>query len=260
MTQKISSAWNDNAEAWIEGVRSGLDRFRKLFHDPHFYNLLPELNNLSVLDIGCGEGIVSRKMESMGARVTGLDISEKLIAAAKASSQENDRLRYFVSSFEKMDCIPDQEFDLIVSVMALMDSPGLMEALAECRRVLRPGGILVFSVTHPVSDRAELEFENNSAGIPVRAKLESYFDQTPWQDVWSFTREDGLKASKEPFKIWCHPRKVSDYLNALGKNRFFCDRMEEPQPDETVCRNDPSKLLWQWRILPFYLMIRCVKI
>ena len=73
------------------------------------------LKNLSILDIGCGGGLLSEPMYRMGAQVTGLDASEKNINIAKVHSKENKlKINYICSSPEKLKI--KKKFDVVLNM------------------------------------------------------------------------------------------------------------------------------------------------
>jgi SAM-dependent methyltransferase len=253
--REVKQLWEGNARAWIAGVRAEWDVFRRWFHDPAFYPLLGPVAGLDVLDAGCGEGVTCRRLAQRGARVTGLDISETLIASAQQLERERPLgIRYHVASFHRMDALEPESFDRIVSVMALMDAPGVEKTFVNMRRLLRPGGVLVFSVMHPLWDRRGADWEIDAAGKPA-LRLGDYFDAEPWESRWAFTPADG-SAPHDPFRIVSFPRTLSTYVNALAEAGFCIERFAEPRPDLKACPPETSKVLERWQTIPFYLMVR----
>jgi SAM-dependent methyltransferase len=253
---EVKRLWEHNAQAWTTGVRAGRDVFRSWYHDPPFYTLLGDVRGMDVLDAGCGEGITARKLSQMGARVTGIDISEGLIENARRIESESPLgVHYVAGSFRRMDSIAPGAFDRVVAIMALMDSPDLNGTLIAMRRVLRPGGALVFSITHPMWDRRDTHWESDASGRPS-IRLGDYFDLSPWEDQWAFKSDDDSQASAPPFRIITFPRTLSGCINALVAAGFSIERIEEPQPD--LDRRPPhvQAALERWRTVPFYLMVR----
>ncbi|MDX2190219.1 MAG: class I SAM-dependent methyltransferase [Bacteroidota bacterium] len=131
------------------------------------------LHNKSVLEAMCGSGQTTEFLLSKGAKVTGLDISEDLIEIFKTKYPNSDAV--CASIFETP--FSDQYFDVVVVVAGLHHlHPRVIDAIEECRRVLKPGGYLVFMEPHSgsVPDifrkiwyKLDKMFETNEAAVPV---------------------------------------------------------------------------------------------
>lgn len=250
----VARFWDQNACAWVEGVRKGWDRYRRLFHDPAFFSLLGSVDGLKVLDAGCGEGVTCRKLARLGARVSGVDISAKQVHAARSEEKANPLgIDYQVRSFATLKPFKNEEFDRVISVMSLMDSPNLPETLTVICRVLKPGGEVVVSVSHPFCDRPGLEWLNDAEGKPTALVAKNYFSKEPWVDDWAFSRpaDDG---PARPMKIPTFPRTVSDHVNGLLGAGFELLGLREPVPSDEACEAHPA--LCRWKHMPFYLMLR----
>lgn len=103
-----------------------------------------------VVDVACGGGEVTfETAERVGAsgHVLGLDISEKMVAAARAeaAARGSTNTSFCRSDAESLDC-EDASFDLALCSLGLMYVPEPAVAVAEMRRVLRPNGRIVISV------------------------------------------------------------------------------------------------------------------
>ena len=71
-------AWERQAETWARRVRAGEDYYRDAFNRPAFLDFLPDLSGRAGLDLGCGEGGMTRDLAVRGARMTGLDRAEAM--------------------------------------------------------------------------------------------------------------------------------------------------------------------------------------
>jgi ubiquinone/menaquinone biosynthesis C-methylase UbiE len=99
-----------------------------------------DLADSDVLDVGCGNGGLVRELTALGARVTGMEISELQLAAARAAD-DGAGARYIVGRAESIP-LADGSFDLVVFRASLHHVPieQMLTALREARRVLRRGG------------------------------------------------------------------------------------------------------------------------
>ena len=77
-------SWNAGADAYVHFVDSGADYYRHLVHGPALLQACGDVRGLRVLDVGCGHGYFCRQLAAGGAVVTGVDLSDELIAAAVA--------------------------------------------------------------------------------------------------------------------------------------------------------------------------------
>jgi SAM-dependent methyltransferase len=106
---------------------------------------------LSVLDVGCGTGVVARqcfRRAGPNGTVTGLDISREMLAVADRVAPDVG----WVQGDAGLLPFPSELFDRVLSQFALMFFPDKEHALGEMWRVLRPGGRLVVSVSGALRD------------------------------------------------------------------------------------------------------------
>lgn len=112
-------------------------------------NLLPE--NANVLDVGCGNGIpVARYLVRKGYRVTGIDISEKMLELAKKNVPEADFYRYDMNELDFEDC----SFHGIIALYSLFHVPKEkhFQIFRNFSKMLKSGGVLFFCVGHEGGD------------------------------------------------------------------------------------------------------------
>jgi SAM-dependent methyltransferase len=82
----IRKLWELNAPAWIELSRAGFDVYRDVVNTPAFFELLPRVDGLFGLDVGCGEGHNTRLLADRGATVIAVDISVRLSKLPRPST------------------------------------------------------------------------------------------------------------------------------------------------------------------------------
>ncbi len=129
---------------------------------PCMLDLLGDLDGLHVLDAGCGEGYLSRVLSSQGARVTGVDISPRLVQMACEKNPEG-AIEYRVADLSRP--MPEYEgyFDIIASRLVLNDVCDYEGFVSTIAAVLKPGGRVVLAMNNPYS-------------YVVRKHISDYFD------------------------------------------------------------------------------------
>ena len=100
---------------------------------------------LTALDIGCGGGLVSEPLSRMGAKVTGIDPSERNIAIAKGHAEPQGLgIDYRAKRIEDL-VAAGETFDIVVCLEVVEHVPDVPAFIAECAKAVRPGGLAVFS-------------------------------------------------------------------------------------------------------------------
>ena len=104
---------------------------------------LPQKENLNILDIGTGAGFFAILLSKFGHKITGIDISSKMIEEAKKNAKEFN----ISAEFKKMNAqnldFDDSVFDVVISRNLTWTLPDVMKAYREWYRVLKVGGILL---------------------------------------------------------------------------------------------------------------------
>jgi 2-polyprenyl-6-hydroxyphenyl methylase/3-demethylubiquinone-9 3-methyltransferase len=104
------------------------------------------LEAAAVLDIGCGGGILAEAMARRGARVTGIDLSEKALRVAELHLHESHlAVHYEKSSAEDYATAHAGEFDVVTCMELLEHVPDPASMVAACAQLVRPGGQVFFS-------------------------------------------------------------------------------------------------------------------
>lgn len=256
---EVAKRWNANADQWTADVRAGFDSYRDLFTWPAFERFVGTVAGLDVIDLGCGEGTNTRRLARAGARMTGIDLSERLIGHARADEGKDLLgIAYHVCSYSERTPIPDGSFDLAISTLALMDGADLPGALREAYRLLRPGGSLVFSILHPCHITPGLRWEYDRDGGTTGLVVDRYHDTTPFTEHWRFGDRPTPHAGDlpvEPFAVPRFPRTLADWINAVADAGFVIERSEEPVPSDKAIAAQPRFARW-CDLAAFMLMMR----
>ncbi len=178
--------------------------------------LLGDVAGKDALEVGCGAAQGARWLVTAGARVTAFDVSAgQLLQARRLDVRSGVAVPRLVQADAQQLPFRSAAFDLVLSAFGAIpfvaDSAGTMREVA---RVLRPGGRLVFSVTHPV--RWVFPDDPGPAGLTVR---QPYFDRTPYVEVDA----RGEAAYVE------HHRTLGDRVRELVAAGLVLDDLLEPE-------------------------------
>lgn len=231
-------AWEELAAWYDEKMGDEGDLWHRTLIDPGLLQVLGPVRALELLDLGCGNGYLCRRFAREGARVTGVDASAAAIERARRrEAREPLGITYHVADAADLSVLSDASFDVVVSNMALMDIEDAEGAIREVARVLRPGGRLVFSLSHPCFDLPG----GASAWVVERVD----FTSTVWRKVHRY-RE--LFAAPVPWRLEgdrlaytpAYHRPLSWYVRTLRAAGFVVTALEEPAPTEEFLSVSPQ--------------------
>ena len=254
---EVARLWEANAEGWTLLSREGYDRYRDLINTPAFLRMLPEINGLNGLDLGCGEGHNTRLLARRGARMTGIDIAPTFVRHAAAAERESPLgIRYHRASAA---ALPFQEasFDFTTAFMSLQDIADQRAAVAEAYRVTRPGGFFQFSITHPCFQTPKWGWIRDASGRKVALTVGDYFREGACRiEEWTFgAAPPGLRERYPPFRTPYFEWTLSGWLNLLLRVGFKLEAFEEPTLDEETAQAHPEER--DARIIAYFLIVRC---
>ena len=236
-------------EAFFEGyqaLRARKGNANDLFETPALLQLLPQLEGKAVLDLGCGCGEHCAEFARRGARrVLGLDISEKMLAAARRENAD-PRVEYRRMAMEDIGALRER-FDVAVSSLAVHyveDYAGLARHVFE---LLKPGGAFVFSQEHPLSTcfSGGERWTKDANGEKLYANISNYSVDGERETRWFV---DGVKK---------YHRAFPTVINTLVDAGFSIEKMVEPLPDAAILAAYPEQrdLLHK----PDFLLVRARK-
>lgn len=247
--------WEENAEVWTKLARAGWDIFRDHFNTPAFFDLLPDVHGLTGLDIGCGEGYNTGLLARRAASVYAIDIAPTFVKYAKQAASSID---YALASAQMLP-FRSASFDFVTAIMSLMDVPQPQIALCEAARVLKPGGFLQFSITHPCFDTPHRRRIRDAQGKTIAMEVGGYYQSPDGQvDEWIFhaaPRE--VTAGLRPFRVPRFQRTIADWLNMMAEAGLVIERASEPRATDEAAARFPR--LQGTQVVPFFLHIRCRK-
>ncbi len=258
--EEVGRHWDENAEVWTELTRAGYDISRDGLNTPAFLEMLPEVEGLSGLDVGCGEGHNTRLVANRGARMTGIDISETFIRQAKEEENRGPLgIRYERASAVHLP-FADSGFDFAVAFMSLMDIPEVEKVLAEIFRVVRPGGFLQFSIEHPCFTTPHRKTLRDGHGRAYAREVGGYFRRRDGEaQEWIFSSAPPqVRERLRPFRVPRFTRTLSQWLNLLIGAGFVLEVFGKPYPSDEAIRERPG--LQSAQVVAAFLHVRARKL
>jgi SAM-dependent methyltransferase len=225
MTQNIYD--NNEFFAGYSRLRRSIEGLDGAPEWPALRALLPDLRGCRVLDLGCGFGWFCRWARQAGAaQVLGFDVSEKMLARAKATTGD-PAITYTRADMEQLDLQPNS-FDVVYSSLALHYVNNLTGLMAQAYGSLVPGGVLVFSVEHPIFTATSWpNWSVDNAGRKTWP-VDSYLDEGPRSTDW---------LTKGVIK---QHRTLATYINMLIQIGFVIAHVEEWGPTEAQIAAEPN--------------------
>ena len=191
MKSEIIESWKKNASEWIKVIQNQDIPSRK-FTNKAIVDELTALEGKKFVDIGCGEGWLTRKMGEMGWKSTGLDAIPDLIAEAKKKSKDD----YYEFTYEDIisgKSIPNIPFDVATFNFCLYQKDGLQPLLKKTLSQLSSEGVILIQTLHPYFLIAH--------NLPYKSQ---------WlQDSWK-----GLPGNFEDGHSW-YARTMEDWIGQL---------------------------------------------
>ena len=250
---EFGTSWEHVAQ-WYDRMvgDEGSDYHRNVLL-PATLRLLNPKPTHNLLDLCCGQGVLSRLLAPLVAQVVGVDLSRALIESARQRT-EGKNVRYEVADARKLGALADGTFDTAACVMAVHDVddlPALMRSLAAA---LKTGGHAVLVFMHPCFR------------IPRQSSWGwDDLHKTQYRRVDRYITPLGIPISTHPgsdpseHTHFFH-RPISEYLNALGAAGLAvtaCEELaghRESEPGPRARAENRSR-----REIPIFLALRAVK-
>lgn len=255
----VERYWDENAEAWTKLSRLGYDVYRNYVNTPTFFKILPNVEGLKGLDVGCGEGYNTRLTAKKGAKMTAIDISEKFIELAKDKEEKTPLgITYEVSSALNLP-YDDEKFDFVISTMSFMDMPNVKKAFSEVYRVLKKNGFFQFSISHPCFSTSIRKWIKDDEGELAGLMVGNYFNELEEDmEEWIFSAApEELTREINKFKVPRFHLTLSSWLNLLIQTGFILKEFQEPYANDKLVERYPN--LKDTQFVGYFLIIRCQK-
>lgn len=210
---------------------------------PAVLSLLPQVLGRDVLDAGCGPGAYTQELLLRGARVVALDASPKMLALAQERIRDRvgeAPIEWAQANLEEPLQLADKRFDVVIAPLVLDYIEDWAPTLREFRRVLQPGGTLIFSCAHPFGDLKYLQaayFQKHLLRIrwrgfaPVMVEMPSF--HRPLAEVFNSVRQADLQLDFVLEPLPTEHFQAADpegYEELMQQPAFLAIRALKPRP------------------------------
>ncbi len=248
---------------WYDELLSdrGNDHYEQVII-PGTLRLLDVQPGARVLDVACGQGLLSRRLSAARCSSTGVDAAPGLIESARRRAENDRSQQFFVGDARALwDALPSASegtFDCAACIMALSNIDSLDPVMAGVSRALRAGGAFVFVVTHPAFRAAgQTAWDwDEKAGRQYR-RVEAYLSPTAKEIEM---KPGQTSRGKKGVRTVTFHRPIQAYVAALTTAGLLVERLEE-WPSLRASSSGPraGEENRARREIPMFLGVRAIK-
>lgn len=231
-----SAMYTLKAKAYSNAIKNNV--FNAHFERPSLQALLPALKGKQVLDLGAGPGEYADYLLQQQARVVAVDKSAEMVSLLRERFINQTDLKAIQGdALDALYQLDEQDFDLVISPLCLHYVKDIESVFAQIFRVLKPGGLLVFSTHHPMVD-----YPDSVSG--------NYFDTEYLTQTWNTLEEDT--------QVSFYRRPLQDWFLALQKAGLVTLGISEGAPSEAL-KNTAPDLYTRLKTQPQFIFFKCQK-
>lgn len=207
------------------------------YERPAMISLLPEVDGRHVLDAGCGPGVYTEWLVKHGALVVAFDANPKMVRLARQRVGETARVIQ-ANLEEPLDFLQDGAFDIVLCPLAMDYVKEWEPTFGEFFRVLKPAGLLLFSMEHPYTKYDDHRDTSN------------YFNVERVEYTW--------RGFGTPVTVPSYRRPLESVVDAVVRAGFILEKILEPKPTPEFEQSDPEEYAELMRS-PGFMCVRARK-
>jgi ubiquinone/menaquinone biosynthesis C-methylase UbiE len=247
--------WEDLSDWYDKKQGDTGDLWHRTLIDPVLLRLVGDPHGMTILDLGSGNGYLSRRLAGQGGKVTAVDSSPRMMENAKSHDPDNSLgIAYLRDDSSTLTSLTDESFDLVFANMSLMDIEDAEGAVKTVSRLLRKGGRFVASISHPCFDNGSnsgwlierVMFETKTYRR-IRAYRKPFSEAIPWR----------LPNGEKRYTLAFH-RPLSWYARVLYGAGLAITALEEPEPTEEFSANERD--VAGFIEVPLHLVLEAIKL
>ena len=175
--KEVIASWQLNAEPWVEAIDAQQIESRRLVTDQAIVNAIAALGVNSVLDIGCGEGWLTRRVAAMGMAATGIDAIPALIQRA----EQLGGATYRVLAYDALSQAEfNSRFQLGVCNFSLIGKESVEQLFRAMPQVLCSGAYLLVQTLHPVASCGDMPYQDGWRAGSWQGFSDKFSRPAPW--------------------------------------------------------------------------------
>lgn len=218
----ILQSWQQNAAAWTEVIRKNTVKSRTLVTNQAVVQAVMDCQPQSVLDVGCGEGWLTRTLAGQGVSTLGIDATPSLIGRAQ---QADHRARYRVGTYHDIvaGCLRNEPpFDVMVCNFSLLGQASVEALVRYLPRILSPNGHFIIQTLHPLTANGDDAYRDGWRTGSWQGFSGDFVNPAPW-----------------------YFRTLSSWVQLLTRSGFVLKAVQEPVHPRT---QQPASILFVGRI------------
>lgn len=256
-----NTSWGDVANWYDDMLSESEDSYQKNVILPNLIRLVNPKENLTILDLACGQGYFSLAFAQKGAKVIGCDISKELINIAQKRAENinlKEKIKFNISPSDKIGYIENSSIDIITVVLALQNIENLYGTIAECSRVLKDSGKLFLVLNHPnyrIPQNSSWQWDEKED--KQYRRIDAYMSEQTTKIDMTPGESD---ISKKKFTVSFH-RPLQQFFKALNKSGLVVSKMEEwishKKSQDGPRANEEDRMRKE---IPIFMCLECRKI
>ncbi len=227
---------DEKAALWNKRNSGGGEPYKKYVLDPAVLKICGELNGKVVLDQGCGNGQLAKKIIKFCPKeFTLFDLYQGNLDYAKKNLSSLSKDIIFVrGNLNHKTELPSNHYDVLISSMTLPEVKNLKAVIEDSYRILKLNGIYAISVVHPAYSLKmylkETWLKKKTKIIPKR----HYFDEQKSTFLFGEdTHSDFLFGAPH------YNRSIEAYFKVLADQGFIVEKIEEPKTCQKLLEAAP---------------------
>ena len=251
--KSLRTDWDDVSGWYDQHVGDEGSEFHREIVLPGAVRLLEPQPGQAMIDIACGQGVLCRKLHSLGVGVTGVDASDQLIAAARERS--DPAIAYRVGDARDLSFLPADRFEAAVCLLAIQNIHPIQGVFDGVARLLKPWGRFVIVMMHAAFRGAkETAWGWDEANKIQYRRVDRYLTPRKAPIV--------THPGKDPHQYtWTFHKPIEAYVKSLRKAGLLVDAIEEWASHKTSTSGPRAAAENIARKeIPMFMAVRAVKV